>query len=284
MAAQAARMLKDEGRRSFRRLWVGPFSALALLAGLAWLAPGSTIWAAPWLLLWLASPEIARRISRPAPALGEQLDEASIRRLRRVARRTWLFFETFVGPHDHWLPIDHFQEHPRGVPAHRTSPTNIGMLLLSELAAYDLGYLGVEGLASWISNSLDTIERLERHRGHTDNWATPLRSSPRGHVSTVTRHPAVHCSLSRSAVIGCVVTRRSATDMSSRDTAEPPAEAVAHWAEASGAGPARALGFRTPWVELLDGGTACNRTLPLQYVESRGRRSELLVVCKAETR
>ena len=64
--------------------------------------------------------------------------------LRLLARRTWDFFETFVGPSDHWLPPDNYQEIPQPKVAHRTSPTNMGLLLVSTLAAHDLGYLGVD--------------------------------------------------------------------------------------------------------------------------------------------
>src|SRR5437667_406652 len=80
--------------------------------------------------------------------------------------RSWGFFETFVGDADHWLPPDNFQEEPRERIAHRTSPTNQGLLLLSTLAAHDLGYLGLGGLADRLEKTLDTLERLERHRGH----------------------------------------------------------------------------------------------------------------------
>jgi cyclic beta-1,2-glucan synthetase len=115
--------------------------------------------------------------------LGEEKEE----RLRSLARHTWLFFEQFVGPEDHWLPPDHFQESPLGIVAHRTSPTNIGLALLSTLAAYDLGYIGPLDLAARLRTTYETLEKLERHRGHFLNWydtrtLEPL--SPR-YVSTV---------------------------------------------------------------------------------------------------
>ena len=80
---------------------------------------------------------------------------------RQVARRTWGFFERFVGPEDHWLPPDHFQEEPVGRIAHQTSPSNIGLLLTSTLAAYDLGYLDHLGLATRLSTTMDTLDQLE---------------------------------------------------------------------------------------------------------------------------
>ncbi|MFP4226061.1 MAG: GH36-type glycosyl hydrolase domain-containing protein [Desulfobacterales bacterium] len=126
--------------------------------------------AAPLLIAWLLSPYIAYRISRPAETEQEILETGQRYQLRRLARRTWFFFEQFVGPEDYWLPPDHFQESPLGLVAHRTSPTNIGLLLLSTLSAYDLGYIGLPMLSARLRNTIDAMEKLERHRGHFLNW------------------------------------------------------------------------------------------------------------------
>jgi cyclic beta-1,2-glucan synthetase len=115
----------------WREMWISPALALGLGTALVMRAPAALPSAAPLLLLWLVAPAVAARLGRPRSTRRERLgpDERSF--LRRVARQTWLFFETFVGPDDHWLPPDNFQEDPRGEVAHRTSPTNIGMLFLS---------------------------------------------------------------------------------------------------------------------------------------------------------
>ena len=81
----------------------------------------------------------------------EELAAPDEREARLIARRTWRFFETFVTQEDQWLPPDNFQEDPRPVVAHRTSPTNVGLLLISTVAAHDFGYAG----------TLELIERLE---------------------------------------------------------------------------------------------------------------------------
>ena len=81
-----------------------------------------------------------------------------------------MFFETFVGDDDHWLPPDNFQEVPDGRIAHRTSPTNMGLLLLSTLAAHDLGYIGLGTLVERLEKTFDTLDRLEKHWGHFYNW------------------------------------------------------------------------------------------------------------------
>jgi hypothetical protein len=90
--------------------------------------------------------------------------------LRRLSRKTWAFFETFVGPQDHWLPPDNYQEHPVGVVAHRTSPTNMGLVLLANLSAYDLGYISAGSLIERTAGTLHTMDTMERHRGHFYNW------------------------------------------------------------------------------------------------------------------
>ena len=107
--------------------------------------------------------------------------------LRRTARRTWHYFERFVGAQDHWLPPDNVQIAPELRIAHRTSPTNIGMGLLSTLAAHDLGYLGTGAFVDRIESTLATVEALERHEGHLLNWYDTQSLAPLAprYVSTV---------------------------------------------------------------------------------------------------
>ena len=107
--------------------------------------------------------------------------------LRRIARKTWHFFTTFVGDADHWLPPDNFQEIPDGRVAHRTSPTNTGLLLVSTLAAHDLGYIGLGVLLDRLEQTFDSFDRLEKHWGHFYNWydTRTLQPLPPRYLSTV---------------------------------------------------------------------------------------------------
>src|SRR6185503_14404135 len=98
------------------------------------------------------------------------LTAKEVRTGRIVARRTWRFFETFVTDEDHWLPPDNFQEEPKPAVAHRTSPTNIGLLLLSSVSAYDFGYLGLIELVERLELTLVSLQKLQRFRGHLLNW------------------------------------------------------------------------------------------------------------------
>jgi cyclic beta-1,2-glucan synthetase len=117
----------------------------------------------------------------------ETLTAEQQRELRRLARSTWLYFEHFIGPEDHWLPPDHFQEDPRGLVAHRTSPTNVGLMLVSTLAAYDFGYVGIWELAQRLQNSLQSLAKLEMYAGHFLNWydTRSREPLPPRYVSTV---------------------------------------------------------------------------------------------------
>ncbi len=155
----------------FVEMWVAPALAAALAIALA---DGSRaeelIYCAPVLLLWLVSPAVGWWISMPllSPVPDLTADQRSF--LRASARRTWRFFAEFAGPQDNWLPPDNFQESPAPACASRTSPTNIGMSLLANLAAYDFGYIPA-GEFLWLTgNTLATMEKLERYRGHFYNW------------------------------------------------------------------------------------------------------------------
>ncbi|MBC7235722.1 MAG: hypothetical protein H5T69_07750, partial [Chloroflexi bacterium] len=179
------------GERQVAVLWGQMKGALFLSLGIAVLIailrPLSLVVAAPFLLVWCLSPQIVYVIERPRRIKRQELNANEIEELRRLARRTWLYFERFVGPEDNWLPPDHFQEDPRGLVAHRTSPTNIGLLLMSTLGAYDLGYMGIMELELRLDSTLGSLQQMRRHRGHLLNWynTETLEPLPPLYVSTV---------------------------------------------------------------------------------------------------
>ncbi|MGB3399003.1 MAG: glucoamylase family protein, partial [Candidatus Deferrimicrobiaceae bacterium] len=154
----------------FRSMWIAPVIAAAATIHLVSSRPAALATAGPILAMWFASPAIAWWISRPLARRRVALSADQILFLRKLSRRTWAFFETFVGPEDHWLPPDNYQEYRVGVVAHRTSPTNMGIALLANLAAYDFGYLPSGHLVERTENALRTMDALPRHRGHFYNW------------------------------------------------------------------------------------------------------------------
>ncbi|HEU4949794.1 MAG TPA: hypothetical protein VFT11_03440, partial [Candidatus Deferrimicrobiaceae bacterium] len=153
-----------------RSMWIAPVISAAATIHLVFSRPVALETAGPILALWFASPAIAWWISRPLVRRREALSANQILFLRKISRRTWSFFETFVGPEDHWLPPDNYQEYRVGAVAHRTSPTNMGLALLANLAAYDFGYLPSGQLVERTENALRTMDTLARHRGHYYNW------------------------------------------------------------------------------------------------------------------
>ncbi|MCA1602270.1 MAG: hypothetical protein LC776_11715, partial [Acidobacteria bacterium] len=169
-AAQAERSARHD-LPSF--LWfMLPAELLTLAAAVLnfLLKPSSLSVAAPFLVVWAMSPFVAYWISqRTAPNRRELADE-DLRFARLVARRTWRFFETFVGAEDNWLPPDNFQEDPRPVIAHRTSPTNIGMLMLSTLSAHDFGYISTMEFVERQELTFASLTKLGKLRGHCFNW------------------------------------------------------------------------------------------------------------------
>ncbi|HEX6305322.1 MAG TPA: glucoamylase family protein [Anaerolineales bacterium] len=188
-AARTDRLFGQSGQSI--AIWRQMGIAVILSFGLGWLVfftqPTALLAAAPLLLAWLLSPMVALRITQPVVVRTERLSDEQYNYLRRLARLTWLYFEQFVGPEGHWLPPDHFQESPRGLVAHRTSPTNIGLLLTSTLSAYDLGYVDLLNLVSRLELTLETLGELVRHRGHFLNWydTRSLRPLPPRYVSMV---------------------------------------------------------------------------------------------------
>ena len=170
-AAQAKSDLDLDLTASYLRMAPAVGLATAIGACVAFARPANWTIAAPFVLLWMLSPLVARYISvQPRSAGQEPIAAHHARLLRLTARRTWRFFETFVGEEDHALPPDNFQEHPNPVVAHRTSPTNIGLYMLSTVAACDFGWIGLHDAVERLEATFETLARLERLHGHYYNW------------------------------------------------------------------------------------------------------------------
>ena len=128
--------------------------------------------AAPWILLWFLSPLLGRWLNRrpTEPSLSPAAVGPDLRMVRTIARKTWRFFDDFVSADTRWLPPDNYQVSHQNQLALRTSPTNIGMWLLSALAACDFGYLTLEQVIERLSKTFGTLAQLERYQGHLLNW------------------------------------------------------------------------------------------------------------------
>jgi len=156
--------------RSYLHMWFAPLFALGMLVYMSWRLPAALFAATPLLMLWILSPAVSWYISRTGVRRKLSLSPEHDLMLRKLSRKIWSFFEIFAGEEDNWLPPDNYQEQPVARVAHRTSPTNIGLSLLSSLTAYDFGYVSMEELVERITNIISTLQELERFRGHFYNW------------------------------------------------------------------------------------------------------------------
>jgi cyclic beta-1,2-glucan synthetase len=169
-SGEVARSARTDLAASYAAMWFAPAIALGGAVSLGLMQPARWIVALPFFALWLTAPWIAWWISLPIEQPIPELSVEQLTLLHRIARKTWHFFETFVTAEENWLPPDNFQEEPAPAVAARTSPTNIGLSLLANLAAHDFGYLSLGRLLERTQATIDTLHRLERHRGHFYNW------------------------------------------------------------------------------------------------------------------
>ncbi len=187
-AAQATEAPREQMQGYFRQMSGAVLTGL-LAVGVMFVA-GPSVWIIilPFAIAWCLSPAIAWKASQyRASARRLEATDAETVFMRMQARRTWRYFETFVSAADHMLPPDNFQETPTPLVAHRTSPTNMGLYLLSVVAACDFGWIGVADATSRLSSTLGTMLQLPRFRGHFYNWysTTDLSPLPPIYVSTV---------------------------------------------------------------------------------------------------
>ncbi|MHB1352181.1 MAG: GH36-type glycosyl hydrolase domain-containing protein, partial [Thiobacillus sp.] len=182
----------------FREMGFAPVLALAVGVVLAMAGRADPVYVLPLLLVWLFAPLIGWWISRPLAARSPGLSTEQTVFLRASARRTWRYFDDFVGADDNWLPPDNFQEHPAPAVASRTSPTNIGMSVLADLAAHDFGYITTGECLQRLDNTLATMARLERYRGHLYNWYDTRSLQP--------LHPRYVSSVDSGNLAGCLLT------------------------------------------------------------------------------
>ncbi|MBA4264224.1 MAG: carbohydrate-binding protein, partial [Comamonadaceae bacterium] len=187
--AEAVTASQHRGMRgAMRRHGGGTLVALVLLAGLWWWTPQPQPLAVAVLLLWALGPLVSWLANRPwRVQMRETLRPADKAWLDGVARDTWRLFERCVDAQNHFLPPDNLQTQPFDAVAHRTSPTNIGLYLLSAACARQMGWIGTQNLIARLEATLETLHAMERHRGHFLNWYDTLTLAPLlpRYVSTV---------------------------------------------------------------------------------------------------
>jgi cellobiose phosphorylase len=171
----------------FIEMIAGPFVALIITILMVWYTPQVLPISLPFIILWAAAPGIIYWTGLTLAPFTTPITSLQHQQLRLLARKTWSFFESLVTAEENWLPPDNLQQYPVVHLAHRTSPTNIGLSLLSTLAAYDLGYHSGNRLVQSTERTFQSLTKLERYEGHFFNWYNTLTLDvmhPR-YVSTV---------------------------------------------------------------------------------------------------
>jgi cyclic beta-1,2-glucan synthetase len=274
-AAQAKAGLRLDLHGFYRRMAGGVALAAAAGVAVAWGRPEAWPAAVPFLVLWAVAPAVARSISLPrSTAPTQPLSLADAAALRLAARRTWRYFATFVGPDDHALPPDNFQETPSPVVAHRTSPTNIGLYLLATVAARDFGWLGTLDTLERLEATFETLQRLERFRGHFYNWYDTRRCEP--------LEPKYVSSVDSGNLAGHLIAlAHAAEEMAAAPFRPRPALTgiddtvqLVHLASVAATAPQRLAGHER-LEEALEAVTAAVQAPPLGLVEWVSRLSEL---------
>ncbi|WP_447858344.1 GH36-type glycosyl hydrolase domain-containing protein [Enterobacter ludwigii] len=179
--------VKVSAVRFYRAMWLNVISGIALTGLTFQFAPQLLAIALPVSILWCLAPLLMSWLSRQPVRKVFSPNKEQKELLRQTSREIWAFFETFATAKENWLPPDNYQEIPEPTIAHRTSPTNIGLSLLANLTAWDFGYLPGGEVLQRITQTLDSLDKMEHFRGHLYNWydtRTLAPLSPR-YVSSV---------------------------------------------------------------------------------------------------
>jgi len=170
-----------------KNMWPGSLISIFILYLAVNKSLGLGLFMLPSSIIWTLSPLVAFYISKERKITSFVPKEEQDIFLRRISRKTWTYFEDFVNSEKSWLCPDNFQEDPPIGIAFRTSPTNLGMGLTSNIVAYDMGYISFIEFIERTDSIITNMESLKRYKGHFYNWydiktKEPLRPL---YVSTV---------------------------------------------------------------------------------------------------
>lgn len=168
-AEDAEKMSRKDIKGYIKSMWVGSLIALIILCLAIRTSNEVAILLVPACIIWTISPYIAFYVSQDKKT-KVYLNKDNRGLLINIARRTWAYFEDFVCEHTKWLAPDNYQEQPYKGIAYRTSPTNMGMGITSNIVAYDLGFISLENLINRLENIVSSMNKLDKYEGHFYNW------------------------------------------------------------------------------------------------------------------
>ncbi len=168
----------------------------SLVVGISFLLSPSALIKAVGIM-FITAPFFQWQTAKPLPVKPHYIAKEDREYLLEEGRKIWQYYQDFATREHHFLPPDNVQEHPIYAVAPRTSPTNIGLMLLSAVCSEDLGYIDEQQMVNFIDCAYTTVEKLERFHGHLLNW-----------YNTKTCEPLIprYCSTVDSGNFACLLT------------------------------------------------------------------------------
>ncbi|MGM0545196.1 MAG: GH36-type glycosyl hydrolase domain-containing protein [Bacteroidota bacterium] len=154
----------------WQNMWPNLVWSLSCLGIVTIYNPSVLFIAAPICTGWILTPYLAYFLAQPPDKKERKLNKGEIKELRQYACRTWYFFEKYVTEEHSWLPPDNIQKEPYIGAVGRTSPTNMGLALTAVYTAFEMGYITLSEMLMRLKNMLESMQQLERYRGHFFNW------------------------------------------------------------------------------------------------------------------
>ncbi|MDS0526686.1 glycosyl transferase [Clostridium sp. SHJSY1] len=169
--AEEVEVVTNNSQKAYmKRMWASYFAGVVVILLSLGASPVVAATNIPLALLWIISPYLAYSISQKEPEEAYAFTKENKEYLRDNARRIWAYYEDFVNLENNYLAPDNYQEKPYKGVAYRTSPTNIGMGLMSNIVAYDMGYLPFGEVIDRLEAIIDGMSKLQMYNGHYFNW------------------------------------------------------------------------------------------------------------------
>ena len=156
----------------FRSMWGSLIPAIVLFFVLLFYTEQTVGYIVNGMLAfsWAMSCLIAYKLRKPRTKKPRKDAPRDKEQLLEISRRTWHFFKDFATKETNWLCPDNYQEAPQKKISDKTSPTNIGLQLLSILSARDFGFETLSTTIQKVEELLHTVTLLPKWEGHLYNW------------------------------------------------------------------------------------------------------------------
>ncbi|MDR2558852.1 MAG: hypothetical protein LBC86_04825 [Oscillospiraceae bacterium] len=121
-------------------------------------------------VVFLSALPLTLYIDRTSGSVKPKFNKTMRHELHENARKMWRFYEDYTTAEHNFLPPDNVQYSPVYRVSARTSPTNIGMYLISCIVAKEFGFIDKTEFEKRISDTVATIEKLQKWHGNLMNW------------------------------------------------------------------------------------------------------------------